>query len=197
MTHIALSRATRSITIASLVALATLLGRGVATAQSTDGPIVPGQWTVTPFVGFGFSGDLDSSAVAFGTAGGYNWNSKVSLEGEINLLPSFENSGVQEFDLTGWSLTGNLLYHFARRGFTPYGVLGMGVGHASADLDDTPPPPNSDTSSTEFVFNLGGGIERRIRDRLRFRGDLRYFFAGNLVPDYWRMSAGVTIALTH
>ena len=38
-------------------------------------------------------------------------------------------------------------------------------------------------------------VERRIADRLAFRGDLRYFFGSNLVPDYWRLGAGLTIDL--
>jgi opacity protein-like surface antigen len=129
-----------------------------------------------------------------GVAGGYNWNSRVSIEGEFTLLPSSENSGLVEVDSTVWTLTGNLLYHFTRRAFTPYGVVGVGFGHAGVDVDSPFLPLNFDTSSNEFVVNLGGGIERQFSDRLRFRGDLRYFFAGDLVPDYWRVSAGVTFA---
>jgi len=45
------------------------------------------------------------------------------------------------------------------------------------------------------VVNFGGGVERRINDRIGFRGDLRYFFGGDLVPDYWRLGAGLTFAV--
>jgi opacity protein-like surface antigen len=195
----ALSRHTKSITIASLIAVSSLLASGVASAQSsTDGPIVPGEWTVTPFIGFGFSGDLDSATGALGVAGGYNYNSKVSIEGEFNLLPSPENNGVIEVSSTVWSLTGNLLYHFDKKNnFTPYAVVGVGFGHASVDVSGTILPVGFEASSTQFVANIGGGVERQFSDRLKFRGDLRYLFGGDTVPDYWRLSAGVTIVLPH
>jgi opacity protein-like surface antigen len=103
---------------------------------------------------------------------------------------------VVEIDSQSWSLTGNLLYHFAGRGFVPYGVVGIGFGHGSVDDDsDDPVDINFDTSSTEFVLNFGGGVERLIRERLAFRGDLRYFVGGDFVPDYWRLSAGVSFLL--
>jgi hypothetical protein len=34
-----------------------------------------------------------------------------------------------------------------------------------------------------------------MNDRMGFRGDLRYQFGGDLVPDYWRLSAGLTFGL--
>jgi opacity protein-like surface antigen len=193
-----LSSRTKSITIASLVALSSLIGTGAATAQSTDGPLVPGEITVTPFIGFGFSGDLDSATGALGVAGGYNYNSRISIEGEFNLLPSPENNGAVEVDSTVWSLTGNMLYHFAKKNqFTPYAVVGIGFGHASVDVDGTILQGILDASSTQFVANIGGGVERQFSDRLRFRGDLRYLFGGDTVPDYWRLSAGVSFVLPH
>lgn len=161
---------------------------------TTQAPL--GSWSVTPFAGFGFSGDLDSPTGALGVAGGRDWNSKVSLEGEFNLLPSSENGGLVEVSSNAWSLTGNLLYHFAPQAFRPYAVIGMGLGHATVDADESGQPANTfDETSTEFVVNLGGGVERAIRDNIRFRGDMRYFFGGDLVPDYWRLSAGLQFGL--
>jgi opacity protein-like surface antigen len=195
----ALSRRTKSLTIASLVAVSSLLGASIASAQSSnDGPIVPGQWTVTPFIGFGFSGDLDSGTGLLGVAGGFNYNSKVSVEGEFTLLPSPELNGLTEADATAWSLTGNLLYHFVTtHPFIPYAVAGIGVGHSGANGKDPLTLLPFDNSSTVFVANIGGGLERQFSDRLRFRGDLRYLFGGDLVPDYWRVSAGITFVLPH
>jgi len=193
----ALSSRTKALTLASLVAVSSLLGTGLASAQPTDGPLVPGEITITPFIGFGFSGDLDSGTGVVGVAGGYNYNAKVSIEGEFNILPSPELNGLTEADATAWSLTGNLLYHFAKRQFTPYAVVGIGFGHSSAEgITPVVLTPFED-SSTEFVANFGGGVERPFSDRLRFRGDLRYFFGGDLVPDYWRISVGVTFAMSH
>jgi hypothetical protein len=168
-----------------------------ANATAQPAPAAPtqpatGEWSVTPFVGFGFSGDLDSATGALGVAGGYGWSRKVTLEGEFNLLPSSENGGLVEVSSNAWTLTGNLLYHFTPRAWRPYGAIGLGYGHASVDFDDN---TNSvdvlDTSSNEFVVNFGGGVERAINNRVQFRGDLRYFFGGDLVPDYWRLSAGI------
>ena len=159
-------------------------------------PAALGSWSITPFAGFGFSGDLDSPTGALGVAGGRDWNSNVSLEGEFNLLPSSENGGLVEVDSTAWSLTGNLLYHFAPRKFRPYAVIGMGFGHATVDADEAGQVANTfDETSNEFLVNLGGGVERAIRENIRFRGDMRYFFGGDLVPDYWRLSAGLQFGL--
>jgi opacity protein-like surface antigen len=155
-----------------------------------------GDWNVTPFIGFGFSGDLDSPTGILGAAGGYNWSPKISLEAEVNVLPSSENGGLVEVDSTAWSLTGNILYHFAPKPFTPYGAFGIGYGHSSVDASSsTPTVSNGRISSNEFVVNFGGGAERAIRHNIKFRGDIRYFFGGDLVPDYWRLSAGLTFGV--
>src|SRR5262245_45173562 len=77
-----------------------------AAAQTTSSPppapstttIDPGHWTVTPFIGFGFSGDVDSATGAFGAAAGYMWNDRLSFEGEFNALPSSESNGLAEVD---------------------------------------------------------------------------------------------------
>jgi hypothetical protein len=178
----------------------TICGANGARAQPASPPanvvLTPGEWSVTPFAGFGFSGNLDGATGAVGVASGYNWSSTVSLEGEFNLLPSSELSGVIEADNKVWSLTGNLLYHFAPRPFRPYGVIGMGFGHSSLDRSSIAPGVNIlDLSSTEFIVNFGGGAERSIRENVRFRGDLRYFFGSDHVPNYWRLSAGLRFAI--
>jgi hypothetical protein len=182
--------------------VSTALARS-ASAQTTQTPpagsttttvFSPGNWTVTPFVGVGFSGNLDGGSGAFGAAGGYVWTDRVSFEGELNVLPSSENNGVFEVDSHSWSLTANALYHFSGRSWVPYGVFGIGLGHAGADLSGTPISGVStiESSSTSLVANFGGGVERRLTDRVGFRGDLRYLFGGDLVPDYWRLGVGVT-----
>ena len=195
-------RLTRSILMIAFCVTGTA---GIAQAQTrtTTAPppstnvVAPGHWTITPFVGVGFSGDLDSGTGALGAAAGYVWSDRIGFEGELNILPSSENSGVLEVGTHVWSLTGNVLYHFTGRNFIPYGLIGIGFGHAGADLSNVPTTPGSaadlSTSSTNFIVNFGGGVERRFTDRLALRGDLRYFFGGDLVPDYWRLGGGVTI----
>ena len=185
--------------LTSTALVLTIFGAARASAQTSTQPplatsVVPeGHWTVTPYLGFGFSGDLDSATPAFGGAAGYAWNDRVALEGELNFLPSSEASGVIESGTKVWSLTGNMLYHFSGRHVVPYGVFGIGFGHASADV--TAPITSGETSSTSFVVNIGGGVERSIANKLAVRGDVRYFFGGNLVPDYWRLSVGLNVDL--
>jgi len=181
--------------IVALVAATPAAAQAPAVAQAGT----PGQFTVTPFAGFGFSGDLDGGTGALGVAGGYIWSNRVAFEGAWNWLPSSENTGLIEVDSQVWSLTGNVLYHFNRRNnWVPYGAIGIGFGHANVDLDldddgdDEDVLEGFDTSSTEFVLNFGGGVERRIANQVAVRGDLRYFFGADLVPDFWRLSAGVS-----
>ncbi len=183
-----------ALTLATVLALILFGTERAAFAQQTT---PPAHWTVTPFVGVGCSGDLDSGTGAVGAAGGYAWSPRVSFEGEFNLLPSSEFNGVVELDSRVWSLTANILYHFSERLFVPYGAFGLGMGHGSVDIDSNDPVLDDllSDSSTEFVVNFGGGVQRQIRDRLAFRGDLRYFFGGDFVPDFWRVSAGLTFDL--
>jgi opacity protein-like surface antigen len=172
--------------------LATPRGAAAQT-RSAGGTADSSEWSVTPLIGTAFSGDVDSPTVVFGVGAGYRWTPRVSLEAEFNVLPSSEASGVVEVDTKIWNLTGNILYHFTQRPWTPYGAFGLGIGHGSADVKTNDPLFRlADTSSTELIVNFGGGVERAIRDGIRFRGDLRYFVGGDLVADYWRLSAGVS-----
>jgi opacity protein-like surface antigen len=168
-----------------------------ASAQGTaaTAPLQTGQWTVTPVIGTAFSGDVDSPTVVLGVAGGYNWSPKISFEGEFNVLPSSEQSGVVELDTRVWNITGNMLYRFSgTSSFVPYGAIGLGLGHGSASVNNTGDPllNSVSTSSNALVVNFGGGVERSITDVIKVRGDLRYFFGGDLVADYWRFGIGVS-----
>ncbi|MCU1384128.1 MAG: hypothetical protein JWL71_2825 [Acidobacteria bacterium] len=72
------------------------------------------------------------------------------------------------------------------------------MGHGTADLNTTDPLLNSvSSSSTNLVVNFGGGVERSITDAIRVHGDLRYFFGGDLVSDYWRFGIGVSFNVGH
>jgi Outer membrane protein beta-barrel domain len=169
----------------------------VPAGSTTTTVFTPGTWTVTPSIGVGFSGDLDSGTTALGVAGGYVWSERVSFEGQFDVLPSSENNGLIEVGSHSWTLTANALYHFSGKTWVPYGLFGIGFGHGGADVNDTGIAGAStlNPSSTEFVADLGGGVERRINDRMGFRGDLRYQFGGNFVPNYWRLGVGVTFGL--
>lgn len=157
-------------------------------------PLQTGQWTVTPVIGTAFSGDVDSPTVVLGVAGGYNWTPKISFEGEFNVLPNSEQVGVVELTNRVWNLTGNMLYRFSPTShFVPYGAVGLGVGHGSVSVNTNDPLLNSvSSSSNALVVNFGGGVERSITDAIKVRGDLRYFFGGDLVSNYWRFGIGVS-----
>jgi opacity protein-like surface antigen len=183
-------------TITALAVASTAL-TGVATAQQagqTTTTIPPEMWTATPFVGFAFSGDLDSATGAIGIAGGYVWSPRLSFEGELNFLPSSENSGLVEVNTSVVSFTANALYHFSGRRWVPYGVGGIGFGHAKADVSPNDPVlATFDDTSNSFVAAIGGGVEHALRNNTAVRGDFRYMFGGDLVPDYWRLTAGVVL----
>ncbi|MGE0449352.1 MAG: outer membrane protein [Vicinamibacterales bacterium] len=177
--------------LAFSAALTTTAAAQPAAPQTTT-TIDPGYWTVTPFVGLGFSGDLDGGTAVLGGAAGYVWNPRISFEGEFSILPSSENSGLVEVDSTVWALTGNLLYHFTGREWVPYAAAGLGIGRATVDVNGSSVLDNFDTASTKVIANFGGGVERLIANNVGFRGDLRYQFGADLVPDYWRATAGIT-----
>jgi len=180
-----------------LAGAGTALAQPATTPQATGSglPVIDvGSWTVTPFGDMAFSGDLDSATGGFGVAAGYNWRPQISVEAEFSTLPSSETGGLIEIDSSLWTFTGNLLYHFAQRPWRPFGAVGLGVGHGSVDVDSNGTASGIvDTADSQFVFNFGGGVERQVHDRMAVRGDLRYFFGGDLVPDYWRLGVGLTL----
>jgi len=191
-------KVSRAVAVAAIAAALFALpqsARAQVRPPATTPPLETGGWTVTPVIGTAFAGDVDSPTFVFGVAGGYNWTPRVSLEAEFNMLPSSEQSGLLEVDTRVWNLTGNLLYRFSdnRRAWIPYGAVGLGLGHGSADVNVNDPLLNSvSSSSNAFVVNFGGGVERALSQTIRFRGDLRYFFGGDLVADYWRLGLGVS-----
>jgi opacity protein-like surface antigen len=174
--------------------LLTITAAAHAQTAGTGAPVLDvGSWTITPFGDVAFSGDLDSGTGGLGVAAGYNWRPQISIEAELSTLPSSETGGLVEVDSSLWALTGNVLYHFAQRPWRPYGAVGIGIGHGSVDVKSNDPVlAAADSADSEFVFNFGGGVERQVRDRIAIRGDLRYFFGGDLVPDYWRLGIGAT-----
>jgi len=154
-------------------------------------------FTLTPFLGGGFGGSLESGSVSFGLGVGYGVSERVTLEGELGILPSGTMGVPTEFDTSAWSLNANVLYHFtAQEHFTPYATAGIGVLSANPDLSDDVFDDVSATDAsddTSFSWNLGAGLKSAFNDRLGIRGDLRYFNASGLAPDFWRLYAGLTV----
>jgi OOP family OmpA-OmpF porin len=152
------------------------------------------RWTVTPFIGAGFSGDLESSPLNLGAALAYNWSSRIAFEGQFAYMNA-EQGQLVEFDTNVWTLDANVLYHFAEERWIPYLALGLGMMRATTDVGDLPVVGDVDDESTELSLNFGGGVKRQLTDRVRLRGDLRYYNGGDLAPDFWRVTAGLTFAL--
>jgi opacity protein-like surface antigen len=164
------------------------------TAQATFSamPEEPEGFTITPFVGLGFAGDFENSPTALGVAAGYGFTDRMTVEGDLYFAPDGEQGEPIEFNSSIWSLSANLLYHFAgQTGFTPYVVGGLGL--LSADTNAEELGFVIDDTSTQFAWNWGGGAKSALSDRFALRADLRFFNGDELAPDHWRLFGGVTI----
>jgi opacity protein-like surface antigen len=180
----------------SLCSAAALAAAAPAHAQAGGpGPLEATHMTFTPFVGGAFGGDLDGGTLGVGAAASYNWDSRISLEGEFSLLPSTGEDQFVNVDASAWDLSANLLYHFTettRRALIPYVTAGLGVAHAGFDIkDNTGLFDNISDSSTALAINLGAGVKKRLSDRTSVRGDFRYFTGNDLAPDFARVYAGL------
>lgn len=162
-------------------------------AQGTFSPESPESegFTITPFVGLGFAGDYENNPTAFGVAAGYGFTDRVSVEGDLYFAPDGEQGEFLAVDTNIWSLSANVLYHFTGENFTPYVAGGLGVMSADTNAEELGLAP--DSTSTNFVWNWGGGIKSALSDRFGLRGDLRFFNGDDLSPDHWRLFGGVTI----
>ena len=157
-------------------------------------------WTATPFVSviFGTSGDATTSSLGLGAAVGYDVTSNLGFEGELGHI--FDIQG--DSDHVDWSLTtitANVVYHFDVRRVTPYATAGLGWQRSSVDIVlPGDPGETTDTitdSTTEIVYNFGGGVKYKLADNMLARADLRRFQANDLSPDHWRLYGGITFIL--
>lgn len=167
------------------------------------GPVVDvDRWNVTAFVGPGFGADLNNSPLSVGVAGAYNFTPRLAFEAEFAYTRGAEQGVLFNLDTGVSSLSANAIYHFGTAGWVPYGAFGLGWLRGNTDLDDlqgtglTPAQLialglNSDGTTNAFGVNLGGGVKRRLGDRVNFRGDLRYFSGRDLAPSFWRAYAGL------
>jgi OmpA-OmpF porin, OOP family len=166
-----------------------------APAQAQSALPEPGTFDITPFIGFGtgFGDDsLDpfdpSASFLLGVAVGYNLTTNLSIEGELGHIPDIVGD-TDAFDLGITTFSANGVYHFdTETKFVPYATLGLGFGNMALDIEDV----DDEDSSTEFLFNLGGGVKYPVTDRLQVRGDLRYFSINDENPNFWRVYGGVT-----
>lgn len=159
--------------------------------QTAPLPPEPEGVTLTPFIGAGFGGDLESAPFTFGAAIGYGLTERWAIEGDLYFQPDATEGQLVEFDTALWGLSANVLYHFTADRFTPYVAGGVGFANADTDLEDG--GLVTDDTSSKFVWDWGGGVKAALTDRFGLRADLRYFTGDELVPDQWRIYGGVVI----
>ena len=175
--------------ILSLTIAALAIAPAPARAQSIA---TPGTWTVTPFLGF--SVGSGNSSVAIGAAVGYDFTANFGVEGEFGHL--FDVAGDDaSIDWSATTFTANAVYHFDVLRVTPYATAGLGAERSSVDVTNPDPLALVVPSSTEIVWNFGGGAKYKLNDRLVVRADLRRFQANDLAPDFWRLYGGLTLGL--
>ena len=200
-----MSTVSTTMTALSMIALLVPLA-GTAEAQADPDPVQPSAaapeslppepeaFNITPFLGLGFSGNLENTPASFGVAVGYGLTPRLVVEGDLSFAPGGEQGIISEFDTSVWSLSANLLYHFVAESdnFTPYVAGGLGMLSGDAEIEDIVGPVDDDTS-TVFSWNLGGGIKTGMNENWGLRGDLRFFNGDDFAPDHWRLYAGVVL----
>lgn len=155
-------------------------------------PPEPEAFSLTPFIGLGFSGNLENAPAAFGVALGYGLAPRLTVEGDLSFAPGGEQGVITQFDTRVWSLSGNVLYHFVpeAQDFTPYVAGGLGLLSGNADIEAVTPVVDDDTS-TVLAWNFGGGVKTAMNENWGLRADLRFFNGDDFAPDHWRLYGGV------
>jgi opacity protein-like surface antigen len=131
-----------------------------------------------PKLGFRGTFDLDS-----------HWAAEVMYAFSSNdLTVTEENPPLErEFDVRVHQITGNALYFFAGQEsmFRPFATVGLGISRFSMTGDSKAlagqrflNQPAIVQDENKFAFNLGAGVEARIRDRLGVRFDFRDYISG-------------------
>ena len=178
-----------------LLALA-LLALTCAPAAAQNLP-EPRTWTVTPFLqtSMGVGDPAPDDSPGIGVAVAYDWTPKLAFEGEISHF--FDVAGdTPDIDWSVTTFSANALYRFDTKYVTPYATFGIGSERSSEDFKSTDALAlMADYSSTEFVFNFGGGLTYEINSRWKARADLRRFQANDAAPDFWRLYGGLTYRL--
>ncbi len=154
----------------------------------------PDRWNITGFLGPGFGGGLQGNVLDLGAAVGYNWTDRLGFEGEFSFGRQ-GNQGLLNVSSNTETFSGNVLYHIPYRGWLPYGTFGLGAVHGGAAVTLNGQPGELSQSNTDFAWNIGAGVKKRLSENLRFRGDLRFFDTGANLPNFWRVYGGLTFLL--
>jgi opacity protein-like surface antigen len=152
------------------------------------------QWVVTPYLGVNLAGDAEFRRGGPGGSVGYfgdrlgfefdfeRYNHFFKDEDLANLVPN--NCGVgpagepcTDLNSDAVGFMGNVVAPIRIKGaehWRPYATAGLGVIRAWVD---DPSQQLVDTDQNNLGFNFGGGVMYSLNDRVRLRGDLRYFRA--------------------
>jgi opacity protein-like surface antigen len=152
-------------------------------------------WTVTPFIGAGFGGDIEDKTANLGVAAAYNWTPRLAIEGELAYSGEGADNDFFEFGTSLWTFSGNAIYHFTGNDrFLPYATAGLGLMHTSFDVE-VGNSEVADGSNSELAVNLGAGLKTHLTRRAHLRGDIRFFNGGDVDDNFWRAYAGVLLML--
>jgi opacity protein-like surface antigen len=154
----------------------------------------PDTWTVTPLLGFSFGTNALGGSLGLGAGIAYDWTANLGFEGEFGHL--FDVAGdTNEIDWSVTTFSGNAVYHFDVLHVTPYATAGLGVERSGVDVQVPNPVALVPPSSTEIMWNFGGGAKYKLNNRMIVRADLRRFQANDDAPDFWRLYGGMTFTL--
>jgi opacity protein-like surface antigen len=194
----------------------------VAVAMAAAPRNASADWTLTPFVGWNFSGSASTNGATAGASISNKFEKKIDygaslmatgagpfgFEVDFGYSPNFfENSvSASGFEFTNDSnvttLMGNLVIGSNKGGVRPY-VVG-GVGLIRTNVDDIGNLFDVNTKN-DFGLDVGGGVMGFFSNNVGIRGDIRYFrgFRGTSDSDsltgltisdfkFWRGSVGVS-----
>jgi opacity protein-like surface antigen len=135
-----------------------------------------------PFAGVNFGGDsgkelgdaIDASRYTFGASLSFMGAGVFGVEGDFSYSPDFFG-GTDRGDSNVWSAMGNLVLGIpfgGQQGFgvRPYGVVGVGVVHASGDAFET----TLSFSDYKVAWDFGGGVMMFFTTHVGIRADVRY-----------------------
>jgi hypothetical protein len=159
-----------------------------------------GETYLTPFAGAAFAGNTDDSKVTFGGDLAVAGHGPFGFSVDFGFTKDFFGDTAPIGDNNVTTLMGNFM--LISPGHPRIYVSG-GLGLLKTRVKDV--AGFFDVDSTDFGFNVGGGIYITGSGTLGFRGDVRYFRnltdpqpdgefdvdLGNL--DYWRATAGITL----
>ena len=170
-----------------VICLAVVLASFAEEAQAQP-PLQRDTWLLSGALGLALDADADPSLTLHGAAA-FPLTGEIAIEGELGHVIDM-SPGDSELDTSLTTVHATVLY-FVNTEYvlTPYLAAGLGIGKYSYDLR-TPPIENS---TTEFGFNLGGGVTYPITGTTYFRGDFRWFKHIDDVPSVWRFTAGVAV----